>query len=209
MNILITAATKMELPVLPETTHQISTLITGVGVPASMYSLTLALQKKSYNLIIQTGIAGSFNLAKFPLGTVVQVSKDCFADLGATQHGTFSSLIDLGFLDAQEKPFTNGWLEQKNLFNKFTNVPTATGITVNHISDDERYNQTRQQKYDADVETMEGAALHYVCLQQKKSFLPLRAISNKVGERDKSKWVIKEALQALQIEMNYLLQKIV
>jgi futalosine hydrolase len=31
---------------------------------------------------------------------------------------------------------------------------------------------------------MEGAALHFVCLQEDISFIQLRAISNFVGERD-------------------------
>jgi futalosine hydrolase len=44
---------------------------------------------------------------------------------------------------------------------------------------------------------MEGACLHYVGRTANIPFLQIRAISNYVGERDKSKWQIKEAIAAL------------
>jgi futalosine hydrolase len=53
-----------------------------------------------------------------------------------------------------------------------------------------------KHKYNADVESMEGAALHYVCIQKNIPFLQIRGISNQVGERDKSKWQFKEAIQS-------------
>ena len=48
---------------------------------------------------------------------------------------------------------------------------------------------------------MEGAAFHYVCLQQKINFLQIRGISNMVGERDKTKWKIKKAIENLNNEL--------
>ena len=37
-------------------------------------------------------------------------------------------------------------------------------------------------------------------------FLQMRSISNKVGERDKNKWKIKEAVENLNIELIKLIQ---
>ena len=54
---------------------------------------------------------------------------------------------------------------------------------------------------------MEGAALHYVCLQEKVPFIQLRAISNYVGERDKSKWKMQEAITNLHNELLKLLNQ--
>ncbi len=54
-----------------------------------------------------------------------------------------------------------------------------------------------RQKYNAHLETMEGAAFHYVCLQKEIPFLQIRGISNYVGERDKSKWKMEEAIDNL------------
>ena len=55
---------------------------------------------------------------------------------------------------------------------------------------------------------MEGAAFHFVCLQQKIPFIQIRSISNSVGERDKSKWVIKEAVSNLNIELDKMINNI-
>ena len=52
-------------------------------------------------------------------------------------------------------------------------------------------------QYNPIIESMEGAALHYVCTLMKIPFLQLRAISNMVGERDKTKWEIQKAIDAL------------
>jgi futalosine hydrolase len=55
---------------------------------------------------------------------------------------------------------------------------------------------------------MEGAALHYVCLQENIPFLQIRSISNRVGERDKAKWEFKEAIKNLNKELAVLLKEI-
>jgi futalosine hydrolase len=52
---------------------------------------------------------------------------------------------------------------------------------------------------------MEGAALHYVCLQTGVPFIQIRCISNYVGERDKSKWKFNEAFDSLtDVVLRYL-----
>ena len=59
----------------------------------------------------------------------------------------------------------------------------------------------------SNIETMEGAALHYVCLSERIPFLQLRCVSNYVGERDKSKWALREAIMNLNIELQRLIIK--
>ncbi|BAV04181.1 phosphorylase family protein [Filimonas lacunae] len=52
---------------------------------------------------------------------------------------------------------------------------------------------------------MEGAALHYACRQTNTPFIQIRAISNYIGERDKSKWRIKDAIGELnQVLLKYI-----
>ncbi|MBK7884081.1 MAG: hypothetical protein IPJ81_10000 [Chitinophagaceae bacterium] len=55
---------------------------------------------------------------------------------------------------------------------------------------------------------MEGAALQYVCLQEKIPFIQIRGISNYVGERDKLKWKMKEAIFNLNIELKNIVKKL-
>jgi futalosine hydrolase len=56
------------------------------------------------------------------------------------------------------------------------------------------YVNALQQKWKADIESMEGAALHFVCAKKNVPYLQLRAISNFVGERDKNKWLLATAI---------------
>jgi futalosine hydrolase len=200
MNLLIVAATKFEIePFFKEKTLA-EILITGVGIPATVYHLTKKISAEKYDFVIQAGIAGSFS-DEFNLAEVVQVKEDTFADLGIEEKGNFRTLFDMGFINKSDFPFTNGWLMNPAAFSEKNNLPFTKGITVNKIGDDQLQNKMIQEKFLPDIESMEGAAFHYVCLQQKNNFLQLRSISNKVGERDKSKWKLKESIENLNKEL--------
>ena len=80
-------------------------------------------------------------------------------------------------------------------------INPAKAVTVNKVTDSELQEQQIIRHFDPDLESMEGAALHYVCLQENVPFLQLRAVSNYVGERDKVKWKMKEAIQNLNTEL--------
>ena len=67
MRLLLIAATKMEInedlfsalsTIKPEISLDI--LITGIGIPSTIYNLTNALTRKKYDIVIQIGIAGTF-----------------------------------------------------------------------------------------------------------------------------------------------------
>jgi futalosine hydrolase len=84
----------------------------------------------------------------------------------------------------------------------------VNGVTVNKISDRKKQSKQLKENFTADIESMEGAAFHFVCLQQNISFLQLRSISNKVGERDKTKWCMTEAIVNLNRELTDLVDSI-
>lgn len=207
MNVLIVAATEFEIkPFLKEIVSS-DVLITGIGIPACIFHLTKKLSEKKYDTVIQAGIAGTFN-DRFKLSEVVMVKEDTFADLGVEENRKFYSLFDRGFIGENDFPFIKGWLKNQHEILQKINLPLAKGITVNKISDDAVRNKMMQRKYSADVESMEGAAFHYVCLQQKVNFLQLRSMSNYVGERDKLKWELKNAIENLDKQLLKIIEKL-
>lgn len=207
MNLLIVAATEIEIePLLKEKTD-VEILITGVGIPATVFYLTKKLLEKKYDYVIQAGIAGSFN-NHFNLAEVVLVKEDAFADLGIEENGNFQTLFETGFINKNDFPFINGWLINSHPFFETSVLPAVKGITVNKICENDSQNETVKEKFSPDVESMEGAAFHYVCLQQKINFLQLRGISNHVGERDKSKWEIKESIKNLNKELFKIIENL-
>ena len=200
MHILLIAATSLELPDLFSDDPDIDMLITGVGCPVTVYQLHKRLQIIDYDLVIQVGIAGSFQPSIKP-GTVVLVKQDCFADLGMESSGIFQTIFEAGFAPANEFPFSGGWLINQHPMLEKLPMEKVKAATINKVSDNELQKQQWISKYAAQIESMEGAALHYVCLQEKIPFLQIRSVSNWVGERDRTKWKMKEALENLGTEL--------
>jgi futalosine hydrolase len=77
------------------------------------------------------------------------------------------------------------------------NLPTKKAVTVNTISTDKNKIELYSGRYKASLESMEGAALHYMGRDLHIPFIQIRAVSNYVGERNKAKWKMKEAIYNL------------
>lgn len=205
MEILVVAATEMEiLPYLKEFVSS-DILITGVGSPACMYSLTKKLQLRKYDMVLQAGIAGTFK-AQYALGETVIVKQDVFADLGISETGSFFTLFERGYADANSLPYTKGML-QNSFINNFS-LPVVNAITVNTVTDEISHTERFVQKYDPDIETMEGAAFHYVCISEEVPFIQIRSISNRVGDRIKANWKMKESIECLNENLVRIVQQL-
>ncbi len=207
MQILVVAATPFEIaPLLqehPATEH----LITGVGAPVSIYQILRRLHQIDYDLVIQAGIAGSFS-PDLPPGEVVLIKNDHFADLGVMEKGHLSSLFDIQLADPDLHPFHQGTLSNPHELLQQFSYKKVNAVTVNLVTDNPIFIGKLMKKYGAQVETMEGAALHYTCLQENIPFLQLRCISNRVGERDKTKWKMNEAVQNLHEALMKILNQL-
>ncbi|MBC7511066.1 MAG: futalosine hydrolase [Ferruginibacter sp.] len=187
--------------------HTVEVLITGVGQVNTTYFLTVNLHNKKADLVIQAGIAGTF-VHRLNLSQTVLIKKDTFGDVGMEEKQKFTTIFDAGFADKDDFPFNNGWLVNTNeLLNQLL-LPSVNAITVNKVSDSLLQRQQLKDHFTPEIESMEGAAFHYVCLQQKISFIQIRSISNAVGERDKSKWAIKDATVNLNIELQKLINSL-
>ncbi len=213
MNILLVAATPLEIAPFVTRLRQnngrwngcnVEVLITGIGQTAAAWAISHALRLQKPQLMIQAGIAGSFS-ADIALGTVVAVAADCFGDLGMEEKGDFSTLFQQGLADADAAPFVNGWLPNTADWLKNLDLPLVKAVTVNKVSDSILQTRQLSETFQPGVESMEGAALHYVCLRENIPFLQLRSVSNEVGERDKSNWQISEAVHRLNHELERIL----
>jgi futalosine hydrolase len=187
--------------------NKIEVLITGIGGAATAYALTRHIALKKPDLVIQAGIGGSFKSSLSP-ESIVFVKEEVFADLGAIENDQIVDTFDLGLTAVDEQPFTNRMLVNSNI-DRWAGyrVSFVRGATINCISSTPQQVQQIVQKYDPDVESMEGAALHYVCLQEKIDFIQLRAVSNYVGERNKNNWKMKEAIAGLNDFLKVMLQR--
>ena len=201
MNLLIVAATKAEIMPLPASPGgmkwHVEVLITGVGMLATTYSLTKHLQTNKYDLVLQVGVGGSFD-RDIALGSLVFITSEQYGDLGAEDHDDYLDIFEMALLDKNTAPHTNGTLVTPILpIHEKIILPQVSGITVNTVSGNAPTIKRRTEKYGAAIESMEGAAFHYVCLVEGVPFAQIRAISNYVMPRDKSQWKMKEAITNL------------
>ncbi|MFH2142650.1 MAG: hypothetical protein ABIJ97_09525 [Bacteroidota bacterium] len=168
----------------------IDILISGIGIVSTIYNLTKHLQGNNYKLIINAGIAGSSD-SGIKTGQVVEVTEEEFADFGIVLNNRFISASDHNFIP-ETSVFSGNILV--NPVKSCLDIPKVKGCTVNTI-DYDRMNKSLIS--DAQIETMEGAAFFFVCLNEKIPFIEFRSISNRAGDGNKSNWQIDESVRTL------------
>ncbi len=192
MNILVIAATESEISPfihLPEQQRKgMDILVTGVGMVATAFAVGQQLAKNHYHLLLNVGIAGSFN-RNIPLGEVVCIHQDTFAELGAEDGEHFIDSETLGlakhtFHGVADHPMVNG-------------LRQCRSITVNSVHGDERTIAETALRTNAHTESMEGAAVFFAAHQMDVPAIQIRAISNYVERRNKDNWQIALAVDNL------------
>ncbi|HJS55720.1 MAG TPA: hypothetical protein VJ765_14295, partial [Chitinophagaceae bacterium] len=138
-NILVVAATAKEINPFIELTrtgglNNVDILISGIGLTASTYHLVKQLALKKYGLVIQAGVAGSFDLS-IQLGLVVAVKQDVIADQSVVELQRLKTLFELKLVPQDQYPYKKGWLKNPHEeVLKKTKLKTVKGISVNQIS---------------------------------------------------------------------------
>lgn len=212
--ILIVAATELEIQPLLEGCTQIADqprlykkpfnsieihiLIGGIGTAFMAYKLTKTLSQFNYSFVINAGIGGAFD-RETPLGEVVHIHNEIFAGIGLLSKNKFTNLFDMNLLTEGEFPFTKNFMHNFSLINNKTieALPLGNGVTVNTLFAKSMGKDLRYAELSPHVESMEGAAVFYVCLMEHIPFVQIRSISNYVGETNKSEWNIPLAVENL------------
>ncbi len=215
MKILIIAATNKEVYSLKqhlEFLHQIEKnfssykykelgidiLITGYGSAFTTYYLTKILSLLNYDMAFNIGTAGSYDHF-LEIGYVVNVVEDQFADLGFEDNDKFYTLCEKEMLDADTYPFSECVLKNETpfTFNEIDKLAAVNGITVNTVNGNQANIDKVKEKFNPDIETMEGAAFFYVCMSETIPFYQIRAISNYVEIRNVDNWNVSKAIENL------------
>lgn len=206
MRVLIVVATAIEAQWIREALDQkraqpgveIAYCMTGPGLlfTAARLSETVCLSPPDFAL--QLGIAGTFG--GLENGDLVAVASEQLADVGAENHPEgFLDLFELGLMEDTFPEFA-----EKRLVNPLaagrieSDLRWVDGVSVNVCTGTGKTAEFRKNRYGTAIETMEGAAFHYVCLRHKIPFLQLRGISNVAGIRDKASWDIEGAMASIR-----------
>lgn len=218
MKILVTAAEEQELrraerafdmvKKSKDVKAQVEFRLTGIGAVQACHCVTrevvaAAAAGEPYNLVVNLGIAGSYDLEAFPIGSAAVISREHFADLGFGSEDGFSDLFQYGILEKNDFPYTKGALARQllpypHIEKVLEKYGAGAGATVQCVTGTQARCNEIVDMYNPQIESMEGAGVYYAALMEKVPFFELRTVSNAVGERDTSKWESKAALDTLE-----------
>jgi futalosine hydrolase len=194
MRILVVAATPFEVESLKSEVGsqrpEIDFLITGVGMVATAFALGKHLASRSYDLVVNLGIVGSFD-RNILLGEVVEVTEDHLSELGAEDDEAFLPIESMGFGESVFKTDT-----RVSTYSNI-NLKQVTAITVNTVHGHEPSIKKLTIRMQPQLESMEGAAFFYACKQAGVPCLQIRAVSNYVEKRNRDNWQIGLAVKNL------------
>lgn len=177
----------------------LSVLITGVG----MVNTAFYLGRYSHNMfdyIVNIGVCGAIN-SDLRIGDLVNVTHETISEMGAENDTEFIKYGDLNLGG------TNEYHNQINFeYPPLKNLPEVNGITVNTVHGNENSIIRLKNMFNADVESMEGAAFFRGCKHLSENYFQVRAVSNYVEKRDKSKWNLPLAINNLNMFTIKLIQ---
>lgn len=164
--------------------------------------------------VVHLGIAGSFDPVRLPVGSAALATEEVWPEYGVAVAGGVEARA-LGFPLAMlgETPLwerlpldLDQALSQLDL--RGEGLPRAVGCTVAAVTGTPERAAMLRMTHGVDMESMEGFAVALACRQASPAPLPvveLRTISNAVGERDRQRWDIRAALEALGVTLPRLL----
>ncbi|MGV3761485.1 futalosine hydrolase [Parapedobacter sp.] len=192
MDVLVIAATEAEInPFLELPAPQrrrVDTLITGVGMVATALALGERLAKARYDLLLNVGVAGSFDRS-ISLADVVWVVQDTFSELGIEDGNRF--------IDSEVSGLAPCTFQSEYRHAAVANLRQCKGITVNTVHGDDPAIGRVVARLSPDVESMEGAAVFQAAQHFGIPALQVRAISNYVERRNKGNWQLSQAIANL------------
>lgn len=167
---------------------EVEICVTGAGMVATAFELGKR-SAKAFDLAINAGVAGSFE--DHALGEVLNVTEDCFSELGAEDDTRFLSIKDIGLGEQHIRllhPLQNKVIDS---------LRKAKGITVNTVHGNDASIKKAVKAYSPGIESMEGAAFMYAANACGWQAAQLRSISNRVEKRNKDTWQMGLAIKNL------------
>jgi futalosine hydrolase len=155
-------------------------LVTGVGPVEAACSLATALAQHPYRLLVNAGIAGTFDGAA-KIGDGVVVAEDTI-ELALENGAPLALPLGMELIDrAGSDPRLVAQLRAKGF-------PTLRGITVARVTSSEATARRLAHDFGAEVESMEGFAALRAAQRAGVPAIELRGISNRCGDREASGW---------------------
>ena len=174
------------------------TIVTGVGPVEASCALSTELAQRGYRLLINAGIAGTFDGAA-RIGDGVIVAADSI-ELALESGAPLA--LPLGIQLAAQASSDSELVAQ--LCAK--GFPALRGITVARVTSSEVTARRLAHRFGAQVESMEGFAALRAAQRAGVPAIELRGISNRCGDRAASGWDFAAGVAGLQRVLDALFE---
>ena len=193
LDLLVCAATSLELAAFGTFAETQENFLTGVGIPQALAGTLAAAGQLKPKRILNIGIAGAYPGSGLQIGDVVLGTSEVYGDIG------FELPEPPGFQPLTESPFGEAYRAPLplTLFGEFSAVHFGIGCTVNQCTGTAETGHGREALFGAAFETMEGAAVAQAGQALGIPVCEIRAVSNFASVRDMRPENIKLALAAL------------
>lgn len=176
-------------------------VFTGIAATNAAQALTREIEVSRPRLALQFGIGGAYPRGGLRVGEVAVADEEHYGDVGVEAPGGWLSMADVGFplVDTDPPRHNRLPLDRAMAARAAGLVEAAVGpfVTVNRCSGTNALGDEIYARTLGICESMEGAAAAHVCAQYELPFLEVRAVSNMVEDRDKSRWRIGDAIAAV------------
>lgn len=170
----------------------------GVGAVTAAIRTAIALMQKPYGLVISAGIGGGFG-DRAEVGALAIADAVVAADLGAESPDGFLPLDQLGW--GKTRYTVTMELVDTLATRCRAKLPVSIGsiLTLSTVTGtEETAQELLKRESNAVAEAMEGFGVAQAAMMQGVPMMEMRAISNRIGLRDRNAWKIHEALTVLR-----------
>ncbi|MCB9897628.1 MAG: hypothetical protein H6825_06475 [Planctomycetes bacterium] len=175
----------------------------GVGLVASALGAAELLARRRPTALLLVGLAGTRDVRRLPVGTLLAVDSVLNAAVGAGAGAGFVPLGALGLpADEDLPPDRLELLHLEGPWPAGSAQHHGVSATVATASSDRA--QAATLPCEALIEEMEGYAVALACRRAGVACAMLRAVSNEAGVRDKAAWDVAGALAALAAALDAL-----
>ena len=185
--ILLACAVERELGAWADRVN-VEPLVTGIGPVEAAAAIAGAVARRSYRFVVSAGLAGAFDGAA-RVGDGVIVAEDW---LELTLEGGAAIPLPDG-IEVTSRAHSDPALVERM---RSCGFAVLRGVTVAQVTSTEA-TAARLAALGAQVESMEGFAALRACERARVPAIQVRGVSNRVGDRTRSRWDFAAGLAGL------------
>ncbi len=188
---------------------------TGMGAVNTAQALTVALQQLNPDHFLQIGIGGAYLTTDLQIGDLALATEENYGDLGLITPEGWHPAEEIGIpILSKDRDYYNTFpLNSDRVAEAYevlqrseVNIVSGPFVTVQQCTGRADIGNELASRFNAICENMEGAAAAQICTLYDVSFLELRAISNRVENRNKDAWDIPLAIERSQLGAQQLIK---